>query len=231
MKIAIIGAGAMGRGIAQVSAAGGHDVLVHDSHMESLGTLRAGIERGLEESMRRGKLSEAGAGAALSRVGVAESMAEIAGSDIVIEAVVEDLETKKQVLSTIESIVSSDAVLATNTSSLSIGAIANGMSKRDRLIGLHFFNPVAAMRLVEIVVRPETQESVVHTARSFVESLNKTGIRVMDNPGFLVNLAGRSYVTEALAIVEENVATVDQVDRIARSVLGFPLGPFELMDL
>ncbi|MGO1974272.1 MAG: 3-hydroxyacyl-CoA dehydrogenase [Propionibacteriaceae bacterium] len=231
MRIAVIGAGAMGRGIAQVSTAGGHDVVLHDANTAALAGARDGVAAGLGSTVARGKLSSAAAELALARLHTAASMADIADADLVIEAIVEDLEIKQQVFVEIEGLVSPETVLASNTSSLVIGSIANGMKNRERLVGLHFFNPVPAMKLVEVVVRPESPRAQVDIATSFVESIGKTAIQVMDSPGFLVNLAGRAYVTEALAIVDENVATVDQVDRIARSVLGFPLGPFELMDL
>lgn len=231
MKVAVIGAGAMGRGIAQVSAAGGHDIVIHDTRADALAAVKGGVAAGLEETVKRGKLGAEDAEAALSRISTAEQLADVSDADLVIEAIVENLEIKQKVFAEIESVVSSDAVLASNTSSLAIGAIAKDMSDRERLIGLHFFNPVPAMKLVEIVVRPESAPAFVDVASGFVDSIGKTGIRVMDSPGFLVNLAGRAYVTEALAVVDENVATVDQVDRVARSVLGFPLGPFELMDL
>lgn len=231
MKVAVIGAGAMGRGIAQVAAAGGHRVIIHDASPDALSTVRTSISEGLDATVRRGKLSPEDAAAALARVTVAAELADIAEADIVIEAIVEDLEIKQQIFASVEAIVSERAVLASNTSSLAIGAIAKEMTDRERLIGLHFFNPVPAMKLVEIVARPDSRAELIEVASDFVRSIGKTGIRVMDSPGFLVNLAGRAYVTEALAILDENVATVDQVDRIARSVLGFPLGPFELMDL
>jgi 3-hydroxybutyryl-CoA dehydrogenase len=231
MKVAVIGAGAMGRGIAQVTAAGGHEVVIHDAHAEALSAVRGGIATGLEATVARGKLTAEDAQSALARVTTAAQLSGISDADLVIEAIIEDLDIKQRLFASIEDIVSTETVLASNTSSLSIGAIAKQMSDRERLIGLHFFNPVPAMRLVEIVVRPDSRPHLIELASSFVRSIGKTGIRVMDSPGFLVNLAGRAYVTEALAIVDENVATVDQVDRIARSVLGFPLGPFELMDL
>lgn len=231
MKVAVIGAGAMGRGIAQVTVASGHDVVVHDADTTALSTVQDSIARGLDASVSRGKLTPGDAEAALSRLRTAESLAEIADADLVIEAIIEDLEIKQSVFADIEDVVSPDCVLASNTSSLAIGAIAKGMEDSERLIGLHFFNPVPAMKLVEIVVRPESSPAFINMATQYVDSIGKTGIPVMDAPGFLVNLAGRAYVTEALAVVDENVATVDQVDRIARSVLGFPLGPFELMDL
>ena len=231
MKVAVIGAGAMGRGIAQAAAAGGHDVVVHDASTEALADVKDGISTSLDATVRRGKLSADEAASALARVTTAPQLSGIADADLVIEAIIEKLEIKQNVFASIENIVSADAVLASNTSSLAIGAIAKQMKDSERLIGLHFFNPVPAMKLVEIVVRPDNRSELVERASSFVRSLGKTGIRVMDSPGFLVNLAGRAYVTEALAIVDENVATVDQIDHIARSVLGFPLGPFELMDL
>lgn len=231
VQIAVVGAGAMGRGIAQVSAAAGHDVLIQDVVDGAAETAVELIAEGLADSVKRGKMSPVDAHAALDRVHPLMDLSAISAAEVVIEAVIEDLAVKQELFASIEPIVSRDTVLASNTSSLSIGAIAAPMQDSSRLIGLHFFNPVPAMKLVEMVLRQETAPDVLARASDYIGSIAKTGIVVQDSPGFVVNLAGRAYVTEALALVRDNIATVDQVDRIARGVLKFPLGPFELMDL
>lgn len=231
MKVAVIGAGAMGLGIAQSALTAGHQVVIHDANTSILPGVRTRVDEGLQASVKRKKLTTEDAQTALDRLTVVEALDEIENVEIVVEAVIEDLQVKQALFADVEKVVSTECILASNTSSLAIGTIARGMQDPARLIGLHFFNPVPAMRLVEIVIRQENSDALITSAQEFVESLRKTGIQVMDSPGFLVNLAGRAYVTEALTIVDENVASVDQVDRIARTVLGFPLGPFELMDL
>ncbi|MGO3146979.1 MAG: 3-hydroxyacyl-CoA dehydrogenase [Leucobacter sp.] len=230
-EIAVIGAGAMGRGIAQVAAVAGYEVALYDVVDGASTKALAAISVGLDESVVRGKLTGRQAAESLARVHAVRRLADVSGSKLVIEAVIEDLAVKQSLFTELEAIASPSTVLASNTSSLSIGSIAAAMKDRDRLIGLHFFNPVPAMKLVEIVLRPGSTILTRSTAIDFVERIGKTGVVVSDSPGFLVNLAGRAYVTEALAITRDSIASVPEVDRIAREVLGFPLGPFELMDL
>jgi 3-hydroxybutyryl-CoA dehydrogenase len=154
-----------------------------------------------------------------------------APAQVVIEAIVERLEPKQSLFQALEPVVAPDAVLATNTSSLSVAAIAAGCARKDRVCGLHFFNPVPLMRLVEVIVAPATSAATTETATALSRTLGKTPVTVKDGPGFLVNLAGRAYVTEALHIVQEGVSDVATVDRIMREAAGFRMGPFELMDL
>lgn len=231
MQIAVVGVGAMGRGIAQVAASAGHDVALYDAAEGAAEAALGRINSGLQETVDRGKLTQGEAEAAQQRLARVAALSELASAEIVIEAVSEDLAIKQQLFQKLEAIVHPTALLASNTSSLAIGAIAAGMKDRTRLVGLHFFNPVPAMRLVEIVGRKHTPESVLQNARNFVAGIGKTGVAVSDSPGFLVNHAGRAFVTEALYITRDAVATVDEVDRIARDVLGFRIGPFQLMDL
>lgn len=230
-EIAVIGAGAMGRGIAQVAAVAGYEVALYDVVDGAATKAIAAISAGLDESVVRGKLAGHQAAESLARVRAVDRLVDVGGAKVIIEAVLEDLAVKRSLFTELETITSPSTVLASNTSSLSIGAIAAAMNDRDRLIGLHFFNPVPAMKLVEIVLRPGTTTLTRATAIDFVERIGKTGVVVSDSPGFLVNLAGRAYVTEALAINRDSIASIPEIDRVAREVLGFPLGPFELMDL
>lgn len=231
MIVGVVGAGAMGRGIAQVSATAGHDVLLFDMDQEAVALAIESIGSSLARTVERGKLTDTDKISALARIRGIDSMEGFKKCGLVIEAVVERLDVKRSVFAQLETIVAKDAVLASNTSSLSIAAIADGAKQRDRVIGLHFFNPVPAMALVEVVGSPYTDAVVLDRAKSWVEGINKTAVVVRDSPGFLVNLAGRAYATEALAILQDGIATVEQVDYIAKANLGFSLGPFELMDL
>lgn len=231
MLIGVVGAGIMGRGIAQVAVAAGHEVRLFDVvPAVAEGALKS-IRKGLDGSVKRGKLTDEAADAAESRLHAVGKLSDMSDADLVIEAVAEDLKIKQGIFRDLEQVVGPGTVLASNTSSLSIGAVASAMESRSRLIGLHFFNPVPAMKLIEIVLRPDTDAAIAAQAKDFAESLGKVGIVVQDSPGFLVNLAGRAYVTEALAILRDSIASVHEIDRISREVLGFSLGPFELMDL
>lgn len=231
MIVGVIGAGAMGRGIAQAAATAGHDVLLFDVDADAVLTAVGDIGESLDRAVDRNRLTADERTAAIARIEGVSDIGRMAPCILVVEAVVESIDVKRSVFRQLEAIVSADALLASNTSSLSIAAIAASIETRERVLGLHFFNPVPAMRLVEIVRAPFTTPAALAVAEEFVTSIGKVGVQVQDSPGFLVNLAGRAYVTEALAIVQERIATPAQVDRIARESLGFPLGPFELMDL
>ena len=231
MIVGVVGAGVMGRGIAQVCAVAGHEVMLFDVDASAAAAAITSIRDRLTRDAQRGRLSAPGAAAAAGRVTGVRAMEEFSSCELVIEAVVEDLGVKRSVFSRLEAIVSDDCLLASNTSSLSVAAIAGGVDHRDRMVGLHFFNPVPAMKLVEIVASPYTSSEALEKAQHFVVNIGKTGVVVRDTPGFLVNLAGRAYATEALAILQDGIATIEQIDRIAKENLGFALGPFELMDL
>lgn len=231
MQVGVVGAGAMGRGIAQVAAAAGYEVKIYDVVDSASEAALQKIMKGLSEAVRRGKLTEDQAEAAHRRVSVARELVDLSRAGLVIEAVIEDLAIKQELFATLETIVSAEAILASNTSSLSIGSIAMGMADRSRLIGLHFFNPVPAMRLVEIIVRENTSPTFRQRAEEWVESIGKVGVLSTDSPGFIVNFAGRALTTEALHITQDSVAPISVVDRVAVEVLGFRLGPFQLMDL
>ncbi|MDD3799343.1 MAG: 3-hydroxyacyl-CoA dehydrogenase family protein [Novosphingobium sp.] len=169
--------------------------------------------------------------AAIGRLHAAESLQDLAPADIVIEAIVEQLEPKQALFAQLEAVVANDAILASNTSSLPVAAIAARCTHRERICGLHFFNPVPLMKLVEVIAQPATADHVRDAAAEFSKAIGKVPVVVRDGPGFLVNLGGRAFSTEALQIVQEGVATVAQVDTILRDGAGFRMGPFELMDL
>lgn len=231
LRLGIVGAGAMGAGIAQVAITAGVQVLLFDQNPETVARARDGLFARLDKRVAEGKAAAAEVEAAKGRLHAADGLADFADRQVVVEAIVEDIEVKRALFRELEAIVAADCVLASNTSSLPIGAIARACARRERVAGLHFFNPVPVMRLVEVIRGPETAASVVEALRGLGSRLGRTPVAVLDTPGFLVNLGGRAYTTEGLAIVHEGVATPAQVDAVLRDGCGFRMGPFELMDL
>ncbi|MFF3257694.1 3-hydroxyacyl-CoA dehydrogenase [Streptomyces sp. NPDC002932] len=232
MRIRIVGAGAMGRGIAQWAAVAGHTVELGDVRTEAV-TEAAGFVRSmLERAVQKGRMTADDAAAAVARlVPLEDPWAAGPEVELVIEAVREDLATKAEVFGRLERALPGSAVFATNTSSLSVTRIAATLKDPARLAGLHFFNPVPLMRIVEVVPGAATRPDIPPLLTELVESCGHRAVTVADTPGFLINHAGRGLVTEALALLEENVSDPAGIDRIARDVLGLRMGPFELMDL
>lgn len=231
LVVGIIGAGAMGSGIAQVTAAAGRKVLLHDQRDGAAEEARNSILERLDKRVAEGKMPAAERDAVAERLCPAGSLDELAPCGLVIEAIVEDLEVKRRLFAALAGIVDGDAVLASNTSSLPIGAIAAGMPGPDRIAGLHFFNPVPVMKLVEVIPGPDTRRDIVEALQDFARLVGRQPVEARDTPGFLANYGGRAYTTEGLAILHENVATVAQIDAVMRDCWGFRMGPFELMDL
>jgi 3-hydroxybutyryl-CoA dehydrogenase len=229
--IGVVGAGAMGAGIAQSALTAGLKVILHDSSGAALTKARAEVHARIARLAEKGQISADAVADADRRLTLAERLEELAPAQIVIEAIVEQLEPKQRLFAALEDIVPADTVLATNTSSLPVAAIARVCRHRERVCGLHFFNPVPLMRLVEVIRAADTSERTMERALALAERLGKTAVRVKDVPGFLVNLLGRAYLTEALHIQNEGVAPVAIIDRIMREAAGFRMGPFELMDL
>ncbi len=229
--VGVVGAGAMGRGIAQVAAQGGLSVLLHDAAPGAAERGRGMIAELIEGSVRKGRLSEADGKAAQSRLRVVDGLEDLAPADAVIEAVVEDLEVKRELFRRLEGIVRPDAILASNTSSIRIASIAAACKGRGRVAGMHFFNPVPIMKLVEVIRAPATAPAVVNALTVLGKRMGRVPVSVSDSPGFLVNLGNRSFSTEALRIATEGVATPAQIDAILKDAAGFRMGPFELMDL
>ncbi|MGH8300086.1 MAG: 3-hydroxyacyl-CoA dehydrogenase [Steroidobacteraceae bacterium] len=229
--IGVVGAGAMGAGIAQAALTAGLGVILHDSSAAALAKARGEIHSRIARLAEKGQITAAAAAEAEGRLTLAQRIQELAPAQIVIEAIIEQLEPKQKLLRALEDVVSAGAVLATNTSSLPVAAIARVCQHRERVCGLHFFNPVPLMRLVEVIRAADTSERTMERALELAQRLGKTAVRVKDVPGFLVNLLGRAYLTEALHIQHEGVASVAAIDRIMREAAGFRMGPFELMDL
>jgi 3-hydroxybutyryl-CoA dehydrogenase len=227
LTLGVVGAGTMGRGIAQIAAAAGIRVRLSDAREGAAEEARAFIARMLERQVEKGLAADA---QAIERVQIAET-ADLAACDLMVEAIVEDLAAKQRLFADLEQIVRDDAVLATNTSSLSVSAIAAACKRPDRVAGWHFFNPVPLMKLVEVIPGQHTAEPVVAALQGLALRMGHHPVRATDSPGFLVNHAGRGYGTEALRILAEGVASPVAIDRILREAAGFRMGPFELFDL
>ncbi|MEU0136231.1 3-hydroxyacyl-CoA dehydrogenase [Streptomyces sp. NPDC006296] len=232
MRIRIVGAGAMGRGIAQWAATAGHTVELCDVRPEAVAAAVDFVRSMLERAVEKGRMSAGDSAAALERlVPLDDPWAPGPEVELVVEAVREDLDTKAEVFGRLERVLPESAVFATNTSSLSVTRIAASLRDPGRLAGLHFFNPVPLMKIVEVVPGAATRPGIPPLLTALVEGCGHRAVTVADTPGFLVNHAGRGLVTEALALLEESVADPAGIDRIARDVLGLRMGPFELMDL
>jgi 3-hydroxybutyryl-CoA dehydrogenase len=230
-RIGVIGAGAMGRGIAQIAAQAGSEVLLLDSFEGAAARGRDAVLAQWDKLREKGRLDEAQAAAQGARLRVAASMADLADCDLVVEAVVEDLGVKRAIFKELEAVVGPTATLATNTSSLSVTAIAAGLAHPERIAGFHFFNPVPLMKVVEVVAGFRTATEVCRRLAAYATEMGHSAVQAQDTPGFIVNHAGRGFGTEALRIVGEGVADFATIDRILKDQAGFRLGPFELMDL
>lgn len=230
-RIGVIGAGAMGRGIAQLFASAGLPVRLYDSNLQTVEQALAFNRDLLERAVAKGKLAADGLAATMQRLLPTHSLDELADCDLLIEAIIEDLGAKQALLAELEKRVAPDAVLASNTSSLSVTRIAARCLHPERVAGFHFFNPVTLMRIVEVVRGQRTSESVVRRLSRLAEQAGHYPAVSPDSPGFIVNHAGRAFSTEALRILGEGIASPAQIDRILRDGVGFRMGPFELLDL
>lgn len=229
--LAIVGTGIMGMGIAQIAAQAGIQVLLYDAKAGAAEQGRHSLQAMLEKLTAKGKFSDDELQAMLSRLTVVQELSQIATAEIVVEAIIENLDIKKQLFAQLESVVTADTILATNTSSLSVTAIAADCEYPERVAGFHFFNPVPLMKIVEIIPGLSTQQSVIDALTDLSKRMGHLGVVAKDTPGFIVNHGGRAYGTEALKILGEGVASFEQIDRILRDGAGFRMGPFELLDL
>jgi 3-hydroxybutyryl-CoA dehydrogenase len=231
LTLGLVGTGTMGRGIAQVAATGGLKVLMYDSREGAAEAAVAFIGKMLDRAEVKGRLPAGAAEAARTRLEIVDRLAGLAPCQVVIEAVSEDLEAKRRLFRELEGVVDESCVLATNTSSLSVTSIAAACGRPARVGGLHFFNPVPLMALVEVVAGVHSAPWVTDALMALGRRLGRDPVRVADAPGFLVNQVGRGYSLEAAHLASERVADFATIDRILREQAGFPLGPFELMDL
>lgn len=230
MNVAVIGAGTMGSGIAQVAAQAGHTTFLFDTRKEALDKAVATLGKTFDKLVEKGKLTVEKATEIRARIKPATELKELAGCGLVIEAIIEDLSIKKKLFAELESLLSADAVLATNTSSLSVTAIAAACAKPERVIGLHFFNPAPLLPLVEVVPGLATDETLAPRTYALMQAWGKTPVVCKDTPGFIVNRVARPFYGEAIRIYEEGIADMPTIDAAMKSI-GFKMGPFELMDL
>ncbi|MGA7733781.1 MAG: 3-hydroxyacyl-CoA dehydrogenase NAD-binding domain-containing protein [Chloroflexia bacterium] len=228
--IAVLGAGTMGSGIAQLAAQSGHTVLMYDIQDAFVERGMGNIRTALQSRVDKGKMQQEEMDTILSRISTTTDRDQATAYDLVIEAAPEDLALKREIFASLSAQAGPDTILATNTSSLSITSIASATRNPERIIGMHFFNPAPVMPLVEVIAAPQTSSEVVETVRGIAQSMGKTPVRSADTPGFIVNRVARPFYGEALKILGDGTATVSQVDEAMR-LAGFRMGPFELMDL
>ena len=230
-RIGVIGAGAMGSGIAQVAATAGHQVCLFDLNEQSLELSKSKLAKVMARLVEKGRVTKEEATAIQGRISYADGMSTFADCYMVIEAIVENLKVKQDLFAHLERIMNTDAVLATNTSSLSIASIGGGLTNPERLIGVHFFNPAPLMPLVEIIPSMVTDEKVTSEVFDLVSSWGKKTVLAKDTPGFIVNRVARPFYSEAIKMLEEGFADVATIDWAMKEIGGFRMGPFELMDL
>ena len=231
MNIGVIGAGTMGIGIAQVAATNGCKVWVYDANAKQVETATVGLEKTLTRLVDRQKISSEKMVEILSNISIATELKDFKDCELVIEAIIENKEIKTKVFTELEKHVSESCVIASNTSSISITSLGAELQKPERFIGIHFFNPAPLMPLVEIIPSLLTEKSLAEKMYSLMKDWGKVPVIAKDIPGFIVNRIARPFYGEGLRIVEENIATVEQVDDAMKTVGNFKMGPFELMDL
>ncbi len=230
IKVGIIGSGAMGSGIAQVAAMAGHEVHVYDANPVAAQSAANNLKNSIQKLVEKGKCTAEKSEQVLSNIFFQSSIDQLKSCKLIIEAIVEDINIKKDVFAALESIVSDDCILATNTSSLSITSIASACNKPERFVGIHFFNPAQIMPLVEIIPAIQTNENVLKNSIELIKSWGKTIVVCKDTPGFIVNRVARSFYGEAIRIYEEGIADIATIDWAMKEFGGFKMGPFELMD-
>jgi len=230
MKIGIIGAGAMGTGIAQVAATSKETVIIFDTQAAALDKSSLHLKSTFEKLVEKGKWTAEQAAEVRARISIAQELTALADCDLIIEAVVEKMEIKKSIFKSLDEMCKPTAILASNTSSLSITAIASACSKPERVMGIHFFNPAPLMPLVEIIPALQSDEALIQHAYHLIKSWGKVPVIAKDTPGFIVNRVARPFYGEALRIFEEGIADMATIDQAMREG-GFKMGPFELMDL
>ena len=231
MNISICGAGTMGRGIAIACLQAGHSVVLFDLNEEATKKAHEYISSQLLKAVEKNKMTKEDADSCMNRLLATTSISDAAGGEFIIEAIIEKPEIKNQLFTSLENAgLAENAILATNTSSLSVNLLGSTLRKPENFVGLHFFNPANLMKLVEIVSSRQTSDETLERSVAFIKGLSKTAVIAKDVPGFIVNRVARNYYNEAMKIATEHAAEPEQIDRIMKS-LGFKMGPFELIDL
>lgn len=229
-KVMVIGAGQMGAGIAQVCAISGYEVIVHDQSEDALKKGIEGIERLLARSVKKERMTQREMDDSLARLSTTSDVQDAKEVDVVIEAAVEKMEVKQQIFKTLDAIVPEHTILATNTSSLPITELAASTSRPDRVIGMHFMNPVPVMKLVEVIRAIQTSDDTCTKVKQLAKTLNKTTVEVKDFPGFAANRILMPMINEAISTVHEGVASIEDVDTVMKLGANHPMGPLELAD-
>jgi 3-hydroxybutyryl-CoA dehydrogenase len=229
-RVAVVGAGFMGSGIAESAARAGLDVVVHEPEAAPLARSRDRVSESVERAVTRGKLDPAAADALIGRIDWTQDLAAVDGAELVIEAIVEDARAKGTLFQRLDALLPDDTILASNTSSIPIAQIASWTRRRERVLGLHFFSPVPVMALVEIVVALDTSEEAVTRASAFAEQLGKTAIRTKDRSGFIVNMLLIPYLVAAVRMYEDGFASREDIDNGMKLGAGHPMGPLTLCD-
>ena len=230
-RVGVLGAGTMGRGIAQLAALGGYETMLYDVAPTLAEAGAAGLREALDKGASRGRWSVDDAKAAIARVETASEPEQLRGCELVIEAAPEKLELKREIFTGLAQALGPEPVFASNTSSLRVSAIAQGVPQPERVVGMHFFNPPALMKLVEVVAAERSSEEALATTTEVAERMGRTPIRAKDSPGFVANRLARPFSLESLRILGDDVADAATIDRIVRLGGGFRMGPFELLDL
>ena len=228
--VGVVGAGTMGRGIAQIFAAAGYDVLLHDQIPSALDLGRRGIERSLQKLVDKGRLSTDDRDATLARVSTVSSIDPLHTADYIVEAIVEDLGAKRSLFTRLDGMLAPDTILATNTSSISITALASATSRPTRVLGMHFMNPVPVMVLVELIRGQSTSDATMAIAHGLCDRLGKTAVQAADYPGFIANRILMPMINEAIYAVMEGVGTPEAIDAVMTLGLNHPMGPLTLAD-
>lgn len=229
-KVGVVGCGLMGAGIVEVVARAGHDVVVREINDDLLAKGLARLESSMARAVQRGKASAADVDTARARIRGTTALADLTGAELIIEAVVENMDLKKQVYRELDRLAGGETIFASNTSSLSITEMASVTSRRERFLGMHFFNPVPVMTLVELVRGLQTSDDTMAAGRAFAESVGKTVVVCKDSPGFIVNLLLVPYLLDAVRALEMGVATKEDIDTAVVLGLAHPMGPLTLLD-
>jgi 3-hydroxybutyryl-CoA dehydrogenase len=230
MRIGVIGSGTMGSGIAQVAATSGCKVNLFDTNKEALAISKSNLETTLSKLVEKGKIETAEKNRISANISYVNALKDLSYSDVVIEAIIENIDVKRKLFSDLENYVAPDTILASNTSSLSIASIAASCEKPERVIGIHFFNPAPLMQLVEVIPAVQTSTKVLEKTTQIIADWKKTVAVAKDTPGFIVNRVARPFYSEAIRMYEEGIADFATIDSAMKTLGGFRMGPFELMD-
>jgi 3-hydroxybutyryl-CoA dehydrogenase len=230
-RVGIVGSGIMGSGIAEAAAKNGFEVVLRSRRQESADAMLASLEKSLAKQVEKGRLSAEDQSATLGRVTATSDLTELAGCDLVIESIVEDLAAKKHLFNELDRICGDHTIIATNTSTLPVIELAMETGRPDKVCGVHFFNPAPVMSLVEIVRPLTASDDTIESARAFAEACGKNPVEVKDQAGFIVNALLFPYLNNAIRLLEQGVATKEGIDEAMKGGCGFPMGPFALLDL